>query len=74
MKSLERTGSGSTRDRLHHRGFNFDESITSHKILYSLNNFGSLDKYLSDAVIDHQINVALTIPDFHIPQPVPFFR
>ena len=74
MKSLERTGSSSTRNRLHHWGFYLDKFMLSHKILYFLNDLRSLDKHLSDAVIDHEIEVTLTISDFHIPQSVPLFR
>ena len=69
----ERLRDGAARHWLHHRSFNFEESVLIQKLPHGLHQSAALEENFADFRIHRQIEVALAIAQFNIGQSVPFF-
>ena len=61
-------------DGLHHRRFNFDETLRIHESPHRLHQLAALQKNFADLGVHHQVDVALPVAQFDVRQPMPFFR
>ena len=69
----ERPGHGPTGDGLHHRRFDFDESVGIERAAHRLHQLAALQKDFAHFRIHHQVDVALAIAQFDVGETVPFF-
>ena len=61
------------RNGLHHRRLDFEITPRIQKIADGLHDPGTQDKDLLDVGIDDQIDISLTVAEFHIGKAMPFF-
>ena len=69
--SDKRPRHSSAGDGLHHRSFNFDESVRFHRAPQRLHQFAALQKNVAHARIHDEIDIALAVTQFHVSEPVP---
>ncbi len=65
---------GAAGDGLHHRRFDFDESLRIHEAPQRLHQLAALEKNFAHLGIHHQIDVALAVAQLDVGQPVPLLR
>src|SRR5579863_154144 len=68
----KRLGHRSARYWLHHRSFDFDETLRVEKTTHRLDQLAALEKDFADFGIHHEIDIALPVTQFDIGQSVPF--
>ena len=71
---LERTRHRSARNRMHHRRLDFHEFLPVEIPPQRLHQLAALQKHFAHFRIHHQIEIALPIAQFHVGEPVKFFR
>ena len=69
----ERLGHGSAGDGVHHRSFDFDESVGVEEAAQRLHDFGALDEDLAHVGVHGEIDVATAVAGLDVLQAVPFF-
>src|SRR6476659_514864 len=72
--SKERLRDGTTSDRLHHRGFDLDETFRIQKSPHGLHQLGALQKYVAHFRIHEKIDIALPVAQLDIRESMPFLR
>ena len=70
----KRLGHGSARDGVHHRRFHFNKSACVQRAPQRLHQFAALHEDFAHIRIHHQIDVALSVAQFHVGEAMPFFR
>ena len=71
---LERLRECPAGDRVQDRRFDFEILTIVEKPSQFTNNDAAFDKYVADFAIHDEIDVALAVTDFNVPQSVPFLR
>ena len=69
---LERLGSSTARNRLHHRRLHFHVASQVEEAPDFLQDVGALKKDLPNGLIGHEVEVALAVADLGVFQPMPF--
>src|SRR5438552_14903103 len=72
--SDERSRSGASGDRMHHRGFNLEIAASNEELAHRLHDFRSRDEHLPRLRAGDQIDMALPIFLLLVGKPVKFFR
>mmetsp|Transcript_15884 Transcript_15884/g.31125 ORF Transcript_15884/g.31125 Transcript_15884/m.31125 type:complete len:266 (+) Transcript_15884:2233-3030(+) len=70
VKSLERFGSGTTSDHVHHRRLHFEEAASVKKPSNVIDNFAPNVEIVPHVLVEHQIEVTLAVACFFVSEPV----
>jgi hypothetical protein len=61
VESLERSGSGSSSNHVHHGSLNFNEVAVSEELSQEVNDFVSSLEDLTDGLVNNEIEITLTV-------------
>ena len=70
----ERFRRRAARNRVHHRGFDFEIMLVDHEIAHGLDDLAAFDEGIARFFVGNQIDVALTVFGFLIAQAFVFVR